>query len=433
MSDNTTFGRRAPASQPLTPTRGGPPARGGPPPRQSQPQPFTFMPPPIDPAMKAEWAARSAARPAPVLTAAIIAMLAIVFAGEYGFSVGPVHGLAPGPNSLLALGALSRNLAIGAREPWRIVTAALLHANPAHIIGNCIVLFFAGAALERLVGRAWLAATFVIAGLAGSIASLCCNPPGVFGVGASGAIMGVLSATFVCSFHPHAAALRRTIRFSCARVAIPALIPFSSIEGGAHIDYNAHGGGFIAGVVIGLVMLKLWPETEVFPAHRRAAAGVGWTGLALAVAAFGMVALHYPAYARAGEPFASSLPVINATTMRDPTLGDQTAAAVRMYPHDPRTHLLRSVYLLNTHDLDQAETELRAGLAEREALTHAFPSVEPTLHLLLAGIYLEQNRRTDAETEAEPWCTQHYRDMGTEILRERLLTAGLCGGWTGNG
>jgi len=426
MSDNTTFGRRGSATGSFAPARNLAP-RAAPPPRQDRPQPIADGPAVINPELKAEWAAK-ASRPAPVLTVGVIAALSIIFIAEYAFSVGPIHGAAPGRNSLIALGALSRNLAIGKAEPWRLVTAVLLHMNPVHIIGNCVVLFFAGAALERLVGRAWLAAIFVISGLAGSLASLLCDPASTISVGASGAIMGVLAATLVCCFHAHAAKMRNVILINAVRVAIPALIPFSRIQGGPQIGYNAHGGGFIAGLVVGLVMLQLWPETEVFPRGRRVAAGIGWTGLAAAVLSFGFIALNYPAYAQAGEPFAPTLPTLNARTLHTPALGDQTLTAVQTYPHDPRTHLLRSLYLVNTHDLYSAEAEARAGLMEREALTEAFPTVEPTLHLLLAAILLEQGRRAEADTEAGPWCGKSYSERGTEAMRRQLITNGPCGG-----
>ncbi|HEY2658195.1 MAG TPA: rhomboid family intramembrane serine protease [Caulobacteraceae bacterium] len=422
MTGDATFGRRAPSTR-----------QAAPPPRGTRPEPLAFMSTPIEPELKAEWAAKAAPRPAPVLTLAIIAGLTIIFAAEYRFNVGPIQGMAPGSNSLIALGALSRKLALDAGEPWRLVTAVLLHLNPAHIIGNAIVLFMAGATLERLVGRAWLGATFVVSGLAGSLATLGCDPAGQLGVGASGAIMGLVSAAFVCSFHPHATGWRRSIHFACARVAIPALIPFSSIQGGPNIGYNCHGGGLLAGLAMGLMIRLLWPVTEVHPGQRRFAASIGWGGLALAALSFTMVALHYPAYAAVGERYAASLPPVTDQAMRTPGFGDQTLAFVRLYPHDPRTHLLRSLYLLNTKDLDQAEGETRAALAEPDALTNDFPGLAPKLHLLLAAILLEQGRRSAAETEAAPWCVQHYRERPTELLREQLLGAGLCGGWQATG
>ena len=416
MPENATFGRRTPSARPAAP-------------RKAPPEPAAYRPAPIHPELKAEWAARAAPRPAPVLTLAIIAGLAVVFAAEYRFNVGPVRGMAPGPNSLIALGALRRDLVFGAGEPWRLATAVLLHMNLAHIVGNAVVLFVAGATLERLVGRAWLGATFVISGLGGSLAALACNPAHTAGVGASGAIMGLVSATFVCSFHPHARGWRRSIQFACARVTIPALIPFSSLQGGPQIDYNCHGGGLLAGLVMGLAMRMAWPTDQVHPGGRHLAAGIGWSGLGLAAFSLLMVALYYPTYAAVGERYAASLPSGSNRAMGSPGYGERTLALVRLYPHDPRTHALRGYYLMRTDDLADAETELRAALAERDALLNDFPGYEPRLHMLLAAILLQDGIRSEAEPEAEPWCRRQYRDRPTEELRETLLSVGLCGGW----
>jgi len=409
-----------------------PPARAaGPPTRDMTPRPVSYGAGRLDPALQKKWAASRAPRPTPLLTLAIVAGLALVFAGEYAFNVGPVAGMAPGQASLVAEGAVSRDLVLGAGEPWRLVTAVLLHLNPAHIIGNAVVLLVAGALLERLVGRAWLAAVFVVSGLAGSIASLLLDPAATICLGASGAIMGVLTAAFICSFHPHAAGWRRTIHIVCALTVIPALIPFSRVEGGPQIGYNAHGGGFLAGLVMGFVMRALWPIDEVHPGQRPIAEGIGWTGLVLAMLSFAMVALRYPTYATAGERYATALPTATATNIRDPAFGDQTLTLVRDFPHDPRTHLLRAEYLLVAGKLSEAETETGAALAERDALANQFPGLETQAHMLRAEVLVSEGR--DAESEAGPWCVQFSNDRGLQNLRQHLLSAGVCDAWVAGG
>jgi len=420
MTDSPTFGRR------------GPPSTGAsrpPPPRGPLPQVLSYTPAPIEPELRAEWAARDAPRPWPLLTLAITAGLIVIFAAEYWFNVGPAPGLAPGPNSLVALGAMSRNLALDAGEPWRLLTAVCLHLNPAHLIGNAIVLCLAGATLERLAGRAWLGATFVVSGVGGSIAALCFDPAAQISLGASGAIMGLVSAAFICSFHSQAAGMRRTIQLACLRTAIPALIPFSSLQGGLHIDYNAHAGGCIAGVLMGMLMCEAWPADQRHPRLQRLAADAAWTGLALVALSFLMVILHYPAYAQAGERFAGELPALTQRSIGTPAMAEETSKLVQAYPHDPRTHFLRGELLLGNRDLAGAEAEMRAALAEEDAITTDFPALEPPLHMTLAGILLNQGRQSEADDEAHPWCLKQYRDVSTEALREDLLAAGLCGGF----
>jgi rhomboid protease GluP len=384
---------------------------------------------PVDQETKARWEAREARRPWPLLTVGIIGLLALVYAAECLFNVSPIAGATPGPNTLVALGAASRQLVFSDFEPWRLVTAVLLHANVAHIVGNCVVLLLAGWTLERLVGRAWFGALFVVGGLAGSLASVLLNPADVPSVGASGAITGLLGGALVCSFHPHAASQRKRNLFLVARVGLPALIPFSKIQG-VNIDYNCHGGGFLAGLLVGFIMLKAWPETRVHPRGERLAAGIAAAGLALAVVSFGLVALRYPAYAAAGEPYATELPTVTDKTLRDPAFGDRTAELVRQFPHDPRTHLIRSEYFLQAQNTIEAEREARSAAAEYDARPQDLPAIlGPELHMYLAGILLAEGRSDEAQAQVEPWCATQFNGFpDVEMMRERLIAGGLCRG-----
>ncbi|QUD86399.1 rhomboid family intramembrane serine protease [Phenylobacterium montanum] len=421
MSEEATFGRRV-----------GGDGAGGSALRGALPQTLLAGAMVIEPELKVKFAVRSARRPAPYLTLAIIGALALIYAAERHFNISPTPDTTPGPNSLIALGAASRQLVFGAHEPWRLITAALLHANLAHIVGNCIVLLMAGATLERLIGRAWLAAAFVICGLGGTVASILCNPSQTTTVGASGAIMGLLAVALVISFHVHAADRRRRIQFACARIAIPALIPFSSVQG-APIDYNGHGGGFLAGLLLGFLIRAAWPEERVHPAGEKLASRVGLAGAAIAAVAFLLVALRYPTYAQAGEPYASELPQATPQALQDPDFDRRTARLVQLYPHDPRARLIRSDYLLARNDLYPAEAEARAAIDEHDAWAGAMPRIlEPMLHFELAQILIQERRWKSAEAEADPWCDVQFRARLVEQQRETLLGEGLCGGWRNN-
>jgi len=116
------------------------------------------------------------------------------------------------------------------------------------------------------------------------------------------------------------------------------------------------------------------------------------------------------------------------TTLGSPALGDETLNLVRLHPHDPRTHFLRGELLVANHDAPGAEAELRAALAKQDAITTDFPALEPPLHMLLAGVLLDEGRQSEADDEAHPWCLNRYADQGAGQLRDALLSAGLCGG-----
>jgi membrane associated rhomboid family serine protease len=76
---------------------------------------------------------------------------------------------------------------------WMLVTSMFLHANPTHLGGNVLFLLIFGTSLEEQVStKKWLV-TYFSSGLAGNIAFLFLGGNAI-GVGASGAIYGLLAA-----------------------------------------------------------------------------------------------------------------------------------------------------------------------------------------------------------------------------------------------
>jgi membrane associated rhomboid family serine protease len=127
-------------------------------------------------------------------------------------------------------------------EYYRAVTAMFLHANFQHIFFNMLALLIVGPAVEVLLGRARFLALYVIAGLGGSVASYLLSPANVAGIGASGAIMGVMGAYVVLG-------LRR--RLPIAPVVGLLVINLAIGFTGA-IDWRAHLGGLVTGGVLAL-------------------------------------------------------------------------------------------------------------------------------------------------------------------------------------
>jgi membrane associated rhomboid family serine protease len=113
---------------------------------------------------------------------------------------------------------------------YRAFTAMFLHANFQHILFNMIALLIVGPAVEVLLGKARFLALYLLAGLAGSVASYLLSAPIIFGLGASGAIMGVMGAYVVIG-------LRRRLP-----------IGFSG-----SIDWRAHLGGLAVGALLAFV------------------------------------------------------------------------------------------------------------------------------------------------------------------------------------
>ena len=305
--------------------------------------------------------------------------------------------------------------------------AALHRPPPARqrraLAGNAAVLAFAGFGLERLIGRAWFAAIFAFGAIAGAVASIAANSPWAVSVGASGGIMALLTAAYVCSFHPEAHEYGARMRWWVYRLAIPSLIPFGA-AGGAAVDYRAHLGGAVAGFLFGYALQFLWSEERALPPLRREAAlAAGGAGLA-AIVAFALIALSYPAYAARQAPLIpdARIPKTTADSLED------SATLVALWPHDPRGHLLRALAAARQDDAATADAEARAGLAERDILAHDFP---PQLELQLRAIDAlapaGEGRTDEARAQAQ-WVCGHI-DMiprGRE-LRAQMAAEHLCG------
>ena len=205
---------------------------------------------------------------------------------------------APGHFTLLGAGASSSALVLGSGEWWRLFTAPFLHASVAHLSGNLFVLVVAGLILEPVVGSGWFAAIYLAGGLGSEIASIALNAPQLSSVGASGAIMAILSAMFVTSFHEGIKRPKLMRRVS-AYLLFPALLP-SVLQGGAMTDINAHGGGLLVGAVLSFVMLACWRDEAEAPSGAVAAGFLGVGLVAVTFCAFTLANQQLRPLCRAG-------------------------------------------------------------------------------------------------------------------------------------
>ena len=123
---------------------------------------------------------------------------------------------------------------------YRAFTAMWLHANFTHIFFNMIALLIVGPALEVLLGKVRFLVLYLLAGLGGSVGSYLLGPPNELGIGASGAIMGVLGAYVVVG-------LRRRLPVA----PVVGLLVLNFVIGfTGNIDWRAHLGGLVTGGVL---------------------------------------------------------------------------------------------------------------------------------------------------------------------------------------
>jgi membrane associated rhomboid family serine protease len=132
-------------------------------------------------------------------------------------------------------------------EWYRIVTSAFLHEGLWHIGGNMLLLFFLGRILEPGVGTSRFVAIYLVSLLAGSLGALLFTPDAL-SYGASGAVFGVLGATFIV-------ARGRGVDALASSVGILILLNLAFSFGVPGISVGAHIGGLIAGALCALLII----------------------------------------------------------------------------------------------------------------------------------------------------------------------------------
>ena len=147
-----------------------------------------------------------------------------------------------------------------------LFTSMFLHAGFAHLLGNMFFLKIFGDNVEDRLGHGIFLAFYLITGLAASMAHILLDPSSrIPSVGASGAISGILGAYII-----YFARNRVNVWIFFMVLTVPAwtMIGFWAAEqflatigsiatteettGG--VAYGAHAGGFVAGVLLGLLL-----------------------------------------------------------------------------------------------------------------------------------------------------------------------------------
>jgi membrane associated rhomboid family serine protease len=191
----------------------------------------------------------------------------------------------------------------GAAEPavlWTLLTAMFLHAGWLHIGGNLLFLWIFGDNVEDRLGHALYLLFYLACGVAANLVQVYVDPASrIAAIGASGAIAGVLGA-YAFTFPGASVSVILPIFLFFWVVDVPALIMIgiwfvsqffsgiasladaSSPAGG--VAWWAHVGGFIAGVLLMLLLPKQPPvplRAGSVSFDRRAREDTGLVGLAI--------------------------------------------------------------------------------------------------------------------------------------------------------
>lgn len=130
---------------------------------------------------------------------------------------------------------------------YRLITAAFLHASPSHIVFNMLTLLIVGSPIEAELGKSRFVALYLVSALGGSVASYLLSNPTQTGVGASGAIFGLMGGYFTIARRQ-----RWDISAILALIVVNLVISFASTT----IDWRAHLGGLVTGALLALAMTR---------------------------------------------------------------------------------------------------------------------------------------------------------------------------------
>ena len=219
-------------------------------------------------------------RSKPIVTIALVAACALSWlfvqgaGGGYAFAwslceLGMIAGELTGHAAGIAV-PLGDGLAcvVDPRPEWHtVLTSMFMHGDWLHLIGNLWFLWLFGDNVEERLGHLGFGLFYLVCGVVAAGAQLAIDPSSpVPMVGASGAISGVMGAYVVMFPHVPVRVLTVLIVFITV-IRVPAFVMLGfwfllQILGGlpqlgateAGVAFWAHVGGFVAGVVIALVV-----------------------------------------------------------------------------------------------------------------------------------------------------------------------------------
>ncbi|MEU8964973.1 rhomboid family intramembrane serine protease [Streptomyces sp. NPDC048491] len=150
---------------------------------------------------------------------------------------------------------------------YRLLTSMFLHGGYAHIGFNMLSLWWIGGPLEAALGRARYLALYFVSGLAGGALTYLLTAPNAPSLGASGAIFGLFGAMAV---------LMRRMKYDMRPVIGLLVVNLIFTFAWSGIAWQAHVGGLVAGVLLGIGMVHA-------PAERRSLVQWGSCAAVLAV------------------------------------------------------------------------------------------------------------------------------------------------------
>lgn len=133
-------------------------------------------------------------------------------------------------------------------EYYRLLTGTLLHGGLFHLLSNCYALYIIGSQIESFYGKSKYLIIYLFSAITGSLLSI--TLANNASIGASGAIFGLMGALLYFGYYYRvyigSTWKQRILPVILLNLAIGLIVP--------GIDYFAHIGGLIGGVLISMAV-----------------------------------------------------------------------------------------------------------------------------------------------------------------------------------
>lgn len=229
--------------------------------------------------------ARGLSGPSPASRAVVVALVAVGLVEWWAVARLAAGTPALGTAHVLALGA-NYPPAVAQGQLWRLLSAAWIHADAAHLLLNVVAVGMLGGLVERLYGSHRFVVIWVATCVGGNLAHIVSVE--LAAVGASAGLAGLAGVLGVFALRNRTWLPRRLVNALLSQSAM-VLVAISLIGlGSGRIDHAAHLGGLLAGALVGMILRSGADPGPARGFWLRIASGVAlgavlWSGVMLAV------------------------------------------------------------------------------------------------------------------------------------------------------
>ena len=152
-------------------------------------------------------------------------------------------------NFIISNGAINK-ISILSGQWYRLITYMFIHGSLTHYLGNTLSLYIFGSRIEKYYGKRNMLIIYFVSGIGAGVLSILFNDG--WAVGASGAIFGLMAGILTYTRVKN----RSMEGFDNYLMIIFAVVGIFSGFLMDNVDNWGHIGGFIAGVIISLIILR---------------------------------------------------------------------------------------------------------------------------------------------------------------------------------